>query len=358
MEEYGHGKQQEVRAHIRRLCKTNFSFYVGQPKTYTASERCHVDAEVVLRVEREVFDHVLSTMEHANVRPEESLPKASQVAILQDLERVCKYLRAQPTQTVRDKYRKVIGFGPQIILQHEKSEPGARQLDILSERVRKLVTAMGECRGAGTSLSAHEFLAYAGDVVVVKADLEWFEEESQLNTDPLSYWLFELLEPIKVKTTAMSFCEGVWFEVEKIDTEGTRWYRHGDSQRIRYGKLCVDDADEVIVLPWDMIETTIGEEGVTLYGVKDEFSDMVAEIEQKRMEAQALSASAIQCMAGSETDVGGDSAGMTNDTADSDESVRLKDILDAGNASCSGSRKRRIKKPDGSDALAYKDLLK
>jgi len=105
-------------------------------------------------------------------------------------------------------------------------------------------------------------MAYAGDVVVVTADQEWIEEEMQKDADPLPDWLFELLTPIKVKATATSMCEGFWFEVESIDDTGVRWYRHGCSQRLQFGKITLDEANDIVVLPWDMVQTTVqdGEE--------------------------------------------------------------------------------------------------
>ena len=84
-------------------------------------------------MEEEVFDRILKSKEGAPI-PERSLSKTRQKAILEDLERVCKFLRAQPTQTVRDKYRKVLGFAPQIIVQYEDLDAGGRQLEILNER--------------------------------------------------------------------------------------------------------------------------------------------------------------------------------------------------------------------------------
>ena len=204
-------------------------------------------------------------------------------------------------------------------------------------------------------------MAYAGDVVVVTADQEWIEEETQKDADLLPYWLFELLTPIKVKATATSMCEGVWFEVESIDNAGVRWHRHGCSQRLQFGKITLDEANDIVVLPWDMVQTTVqdGEEGI-LYGVKGEFNDVaiVAEI-QKRMERLEESATFL----GITTDTPEDNGAPLPDNheAADDEIRNLKDSLSADNDSCSGDlgrRQRRIKKPDGSTVDGYQGLLR
>ena len=353
MAEYGHGKHYEVRAHIRRICRNNFSFYVGLPKFYNPTESCNVDADTVLRVEREIFERILKSNE-THTPQTSGLGVSVTRSMVQDLEGLCKYLRAQPTQTVRDKYRKVIGFAPQIIVQHENGDPGCRQLDQFHERVRRLMACR---RQAFVDMTAHQFVGYEGDVVIIRADVEWIDEQRERQVDPWQYWLFELLEPIKANACgAMCYCSGVWFDIEELDEDGMRWFKHSFSQRLRIGKLILDELNNIVVLPWEMVRTRVGSDGEALFGVKMEFDDILEDVVTKRAEALRDSETGPV-----NTDSNECCANETEDADSFDEVSKLKQCVDA-TVTCEdiagkqAQPRRRVVKKNGVVVSGYKAL--
>ena len=284
LEEYSHGKHHEARAVIRRLCRTEFSYFVKESRYYAPGDECPVNADTVLGAEGEIFLKIAECATPASHNTGDGMTEREREVTIANMRRICSYLRAQPTQTVRDKYRKACGYAPTIVLQKVDTAIGERQLDRITEEVRVSLNRIRSKARSTNIVTSNQFLAYEGDFVVVEPDAEWIEEESQRGSDPLPFWLFQLLEPIRVgQNRPHCIVNGVWLEFMDVDSDGCRRYIIGESQAIRFMKLLVDGAGDVFVVPWDHTfnAKVIGDDETVVYRFKAHLDDVIAEISCK-----------------------------------------------------------------------------
>ena len=286
LEEYSQGKQYEVRALIRRICRTNFSYFVKESRYYTPGDVCPLDAEDILGIEDNIHAKIRQSITSTEDIAATTSERGRDATIVGHMRRISGYLRAQPTQTVRDKYRKACGYAPTIIMQPANTGSGERQLDRISEEVRVALNRANSKARSQNSVVSNQFIAYEGDFVAVEADIEWIEEESERRggVDPSPYWLMQLLEPIRVgQNRPNCMMNGVWLEFVDVDVDACRRYRLGESQAIRYMKLLVDESGDLFVVAWDHTRNAqlISEYDSVLYRFSADVDDVIAEILSK-----------------------------------------------------------------------------